>query len=86
MIEAIIVGLGLVLFVLILYFAYKDTQIDSYKEGDYVVWLGSLYEVIVVAKDILVIKHSKLHTKYIVDLPRRSIKKVPKKLAEKYLE
>ena len=47
MIEAIIVGLVLV--VLIFYLIYlnsKNTQIDSYKEGDYVIWLGSLFELL----------------------------------------
>ena len=47
MIEAIIVGLVLIgLIFYLIYLSSKDTQIDSYKEGDYVVWFCGLYKVI----------------------------------------
>lgn len=86
MIEAIIVGLVLIgLIFYLIYLNSKNTQIDSYKEGDYVIWLGSLFEVIAVAEDSLVIKHTTLHIKYIVNSKRSSIKKVSKNFADKYL-
>ncbi|MCB0381593.1 MAG: hypothetical protein KDD24_10075 [Flavobacteriales bacterium] len=82
MVEAIIVGLVLV--VLIYYLIH--TWIGSYKEGDYVVWFGGLYKVISVEGEFIIIEdHTSLKMVHLVEITQPRLKKVSNKFAEKYL-
>lgn len=82
MVEAIIVGLVLV--VLIYYLIH--TWMDSYKEGDYVVWFGGLYKIISVEGEFIIIEdNTSLKMVHLVEITQPRLKKVSNKFAEKYL-